>query len=39
MAGVHVGHVMNKLGVHTRAEIGSWTARHSPGPGGPDTAT
>ncbi len=38
-AGVHVGHVMNKLGVHTRAEIGSWTARRSPALGRPDTAT
>jgi non-specific serine/threonine protein kinase len=40
-AGVHVGHVMNKLGVHTRAEIASWTIRQSPGAGSPssDSAT
>jgi DNA-binding NarL/FixJ family response regulator len=27
-AGVHVGHILNKLGFHTRAEIASWAVEH-----------
>jgi DNA-binding CsgD family transcriptional regulator/tetratricopeptide (TPR) repeat protein len=27
-AGVHISHILNKLGVHTRAEIASWTVQH-----------
>jgi DNA-binding CsgD family transcriptional regulator len=30
-AGVHVGHILNKLGFHTRAEIASWVVRHELG--------
>ena len=24
----HVEHIFNKLGVHSRAEVGAWVARH-----------
>jgi DNA-binding NarL/FixJ family response regulator len=27
-AGVHVSHILNKLGFHTRAEIASWASQH-----------
>ena len=27
-AGVHVGHVLNKLGFHARTEIASWAVQH-----------
>jgi DNA-binding CsgD family transcriptional regulator len=30
-AGVHVGHILNKLGFHSRSEIASWAAQHGLG--------
>jgi DNA-binding CsgD family transcriptional regulator len=31
-AGVHVTHILNKLGYHTRAEIANWAVQHGLGP-------
>jgi DNA-binding NarL/FixJ family response regulator len=31
-AGVHVSHILNKLGFHTRAEIANWAVQHGIGP-------
>jgi DNA-binding CsgD family transcriptional regulator len=31
-AGVHVGHILNKLGFHTRTEIARWAVKHGLGP-------
>jgi DNA-binding NarL/FixJ family response regulator len=28
-AGVHVGHILNKLGFHTRAEIARWAVERT----------
>ena len=30
-AGVHVGHILNKLSFHARTEIASWAVRHGLG--------
>jgi non-specific serine/threonine protein kinase len=32
-AGVHVVHILNKLGMHTRAQVAVWAAAHGLGPG------
>ncbi len=29
--GVHVGHILNKLGFHVRTEIATWAIQHDPG--------
>ena len=31
-AGVHVGHILNKLGFHARTEIARWAVEHGLGP-------
>ena len=31
-AGVHVGHILNKLGFHARTEIARWVVQHELGP-------
>ena len=31
-AGVHVSHILNKLGFHVRTEIASWAVKHGLGP-------
>jgi DNA-binding NarL/FixJ family response regulator len=31
-AGVHVGHILNKLGFHMRIEIARWAVTHGLGP-------
>ena len=30
-AGVHVGHILTKLGFHTRTQIANWVIQHRPG--------
>ena len=37
-AGVHVSHILNKLGYHTRAEIANWAIQRGLGPVATDEA-